>query len=491
MSAIPEYTQILVVGGGPAGSTAAALLAKNGFKVTLLEQAKFPRYHIGESLLPSILTVMDVLGARDKMESFGHVRKHGAYLEWGREEWPLNFGELGGNRTYAFQVVRSEFDSMLMDHARGLGAQVFEDVEVRRLSFDGDRPCGALWLQKTKTNGSDQVQEQGEIQFDYLIDASGRNGIMANHYLNNRRYHNVFRNIAVWGYWKDYDKLATGREGDIAVGSISNGWIWAIPLNDGTISVGVVMHKDALAARRSEGLEQIYRQSLTESALISRVLKGAELVSGIKTETDYSYTSEQFSGPGYFLCGDAACFLDPLLSSGVHLAMFSAMLAAASITSVMSKDITEAEAISFFEKSYRQAYLRFLVFLSAFYDVNRGQNAYFREAQRLTQEDVDASNLKQAFLKLVTGIKDLSDAQSDTHHYVLETMSQRINENLSFRKDKDALEKLQDEKLAEARENANFFSSVEGIFALNQEEAIDGLFLATQPKLHLGRVMGG
>lgn len=484
MSTLPRSTQVLVVGGGPGGSTAATLLARNGYDVTLLEQSRFPRYHIGESLLPSILQIVDLLGAREKMESYGFTRKHGAYLEWGKEEWPLNFGELGGNCTYAFQVVRSDFDQMLLDHARSQGVKVYEGVEVRSLVFDGERPIQANWQQKDLDGRPD---EQGEISFKYLIDASGRNGIISNRYLRNRHFHNVFQNIAVWGYWKDYDKLATGREGDIAVGSIRDGWLWGIPLHDGTISVGVVMHKDALAAKRNGGIEKLYREAIENSPLISKVLRSATLASPLKTETDYSYTAEQFSGPGYFLVGDAACFLDPLLSSGVHLATFSAMLAAASITSVMHNEITEDEAISFFEKSYRQAYLRFLVFLSAFYDVNRGRDSYFWEAQRLTQEDVNSENLKLAFLKLVTGLKDLKDAQTDAHHFILEEMSKRIDENLTFRKDKQVLAHLEGEALKEARENATFFSSIEGIFALNQEEAIDGLYISTAPYLRLAR----
>ncbi|MDI6696619.1 MAG: NAD(P)/FAD-dependent oxidoreductase [Anaerolineales bacterium] len=484
MSSLPRFTQVLVVGGGPGGSTAATLLARNGYDVTLLEQSRFPRYHIGESLLPSILQIVDLLGAREKMESHGFTRKHGAYLEWGKEEWPLNFGELGGNCTYAFQVVRSDFDQMLLDHARSQGVKAYEGVEVRSLVFDGERPILANWQQKDLDG---RPSEQGEISFKYLIDASGRNGIMSNHYLRNRHFHNVFQNIAVWGYWKDYDKLATGREGDIAVGSIRDGWLWGIPLHDGTISVGVVMHKDALAAKRNGGIEKLYREAIENSPLISKVLRSATLTTPLKTEADYSYTAEQFSGPGYFLVGDAACFLDPLLSSGVHLATFSGMLAAASITSVMHNEISEEEAISFFEKSYRQAYLRFLVFLSAFYDVNRGRDSYFWEAQRLTQEDVNSENLKLAFLKLVTGIKDLKDAQSDAHHFLLEEMTKRIDENLTFRKDKQALATLEGEALKEARDNANFFSSIEGMFALNQEEAIDGLYVSTAPYLHLAR----
>jgi len=486
MNNIPSHSNILVIGGGPAGSSAATLLARGGFDVTLLEQARFPRYHIGESLLPSLLQVIDLLGIREKLEAFGFQKKHGAYLEWGRDTWALNFGELAGDNTYSFQVVRSEFDHLLLQHAESQGAKVFEGIEVRSINFSNDRPRSVTY--SVDSNGNGSTGQTGEISFDYLIDASGRNGLMATRNLRNRRYHEVFKNIALWGYWEKTDRFATGREGDIAVGSIPNGWIWAIPLHDDTMSVGVVIHKDALAAKRPMAIEEIYQQALFQSPLIKKIVENAELVSEIKTETDYSYTSEKFSGPGYFMVGDAACFLDPLLSSGVHLATFSAMLAAASLISLRDGIITETEAVSFFEKGYRQAYLRFLVFLSAFYDINRGKESYFWEAQRLTQEDVDESNLKMAFLNLVTGIKDLRDAQSDTHQFILKEMSERIGENLSFRKNKEALASLDGQDLKAARDNARFFSSVEGLFALNQEDAIDGLYVQTHPSLKLARV---
>ena len=483
-STLPESTQVLVIGGGPGGATAATLLARNGFDVTLLERDRFPRYHIGESLLPSLLQVIDLLGFREKLEDHGFQKKHGAYLEWGSERWPLNFGEMAGSNTYSFQVVRSEFDHLLLQHARSQGVQVFEEVEVRGLSFDGPRPCKASWLQK----GNGSAGAQGEISFVYLIDASGRSGVLANHYLNNRHYHQVFQNIALWGYWENVDRMGTGREGDIAVGSIRDGWLWGIPLHDGTMSVGVVMHKDALASKRSAGLDAVYQEAIEASPLLSKILRPARLISPLKTETDYSYAADSFSGSGFFLVGAAACFLDPLLSSGVHLAMFSAMLAAASITSIERGDVSEEEAALFFEKGYRQAYLRFLVFLSAFYDINRGKESYFWEAQRLTQQDVDEQNLKQAFLTLVTGVKDLSDAQAETHNLILKEMTKRIDQNLNFRKDKQALASAQGEQLKEVRDNAEFFSSVEGIFALNEDEAIEGLYIATQPSLRLARV---
>jgi flavin-dependent dehydrogenase len=485
MTSIPEKTKFLVIGGGPGGATAATLLARQGFDVTLLEASKFPRYHIGESLLPSILQIIDLLGAREKMESFGFQRKNGAYLMWGRESWPLNFGELAGNHTYAFQVVRSEFDHFMLEHAHSQGVKVFEGVEVRSIQFDTDRPVSAGWLLKHSNNGSPR---QGEIQFEYLIDASGRDGVMANHYLNNRQYHKVFQNIALWGYWKNTRRLPGSRNGDIAVGSIPYGWLWGIPLHDGTMSVGVVMHRDAIKAKRDMPLQDILFEAIDQSPLLKDLVEPGELVSDIKTETDYSYAAERFCGPGYFLVGDAACFLDPLLSSGVHLATFSAMLAAAGLTSLHDGDITEAEMMNFFEKSYRQAYLRFLVFLSAFYDVGRGRDSYFWEAQQLTQEDVRGEDLKLAFLKLVTGLKDMSDAQSDTHNYLLQEMSRRIDENLNLRKDKEVLASLDGETKQVAEENASFFSSVEGLFSLSQDDAIEGLYVTTEPKLKVARI---
>jgi hypothetical protein len=206
------------------------------------------------------------------------------------------------------------------------------------------------------------------------------------------------------------------------------------------------------------------------------------------SEQDYSYASRKFCGPGYFLVGDAACFLDPLLSSGVHLATYSALLAAASILSLNRSEVAAEEASAYFEMSYRQAYLRFLVFLSAFYDVGRSKETYFWEAHRLTREDVDVQDLKRAFLKLVTGVKDLTDAQrEDPRRVVLEEMTRRVDENLNLRKNKEALASLDGTERAAADANARFFTSVEGLFALNEEEAVEGLFIVTNPHLGLAR----
>jgi len=216
------------------------------------------------------------------------------------------------------------------------------------------------------------------------------------------------------------------------------------------------------------------------------------MISEVQSEQDYSYAGRRFCGPGYYIVGDAACFLDPLLSSGVHLATFSAILAAAGIGSTLRGEVMPDEASSYFEKCYHQAYLRFLVFLSAFYDVGRNKETYFWEAQRLTQEDISPQDLNRAFLTLVTGVKDLSESQSeDPRHLILQEMTRRVDENLNLRKDKLALSHLEGQEQVAAAANARFFTSVEGLFALNEEEAVDGLYVTTSPALGLARAGAG
>lgn len=413
-----QATQILVVGGGPAGSTAAALLAREGFRVTLLERERFPRYHVGESILPSCLPILDLLGAREKVERHGFRRKGGAYFEWGEEQWELSFGALRGEAQYSWQVIRSEFDQILLEHARSLGVDVRERTTVKDVVFDGEgRATAAQWASTDGARG-------GTISFDHLVDASGRAGLMATRHLNNRTFHDAFRNVGIWGYWDGARPLPRGPDGAIGVCSIPEGWFWLIPLHDGSLSVGLVTSKACLSAQRAQhgGLPGFYHAKLQSCRLAREVLGQATLASPLRVEADYSYAARSFSGPGWMLAGDAACFLDPLLSTGVHLATFSGMLAAASLSSTLRGHAAEDAALRFYSQAYRHAYERLLVLVSVFYQSYKGRDAHFFEAQALTRQDRIGLELQESFLNIVSGMEDIVDAHDGAYDVIASTL---------------------------------------------------------------------
>lgn len=469
MESIAKSTRVLVIGGGPAGATASALLARAGFEVTLLEKAVFPRYHIGETLLVSVQPLIDLIGAREKVDAIGFQKKVGVLWQWGGEEWTFDWSKLNCDFRSSFHVKREVFDEVLLRHAQSQGVRVHEGTQVSEIHFDGERPISADWL-------IEATGETGNIRFDYLLDTSGRAGIMATRYLKSRRFLSAFQNVAVWAYWKGGKRPETGFEGPLTLVSVPEGWIWYIPIEEDIHSVGLVCHAESFKeAKQSTPVEEIYARALAKSELLSGLLEPATRTTEMYVERDYSYSSDRLAGPGYFLAGDAGCFIDPLLSSGVHLAMHSGTMAAACLSSILRGEVDEERAGRFYHKCYRAHFVRWAVMVSTFYDVNNKKETAFWRAQHLSKEDLHGAewtDLKPAFSTLMSGLIDMRDAQdADLLRQTKDRMDvvlQQIREN-------------------HPAPNDRFYKNGEEKFDWGRrpENAIDGLYCRYEPTLGL------
>jgi len=400
VSAVAEC-DVVVIGGGPAGSTAAGFLAQSGARVVLLEKARFPRYHIGESLLSATLPILEALGVSDAIAAAGFVHKPGGTFIWGArdEPWSFFFREDPGGRPHAYHVVRAEFDHILLRHAAALGVDVREGHQVHSVDYDG----------VTTVNATDDRGSRTHLAATYVIDASGQQALLGQRD-GLRQFDAFFKNLAVFGYFAGAEPLSGPVAGNILSATFADGWVWFIPLHDGTTSVGAVIdaHRFASAAAGDPGA--LYRRLLAACPPVATRLQTARLVSPVRVIRDYSYCSHRFYGPGYLLAGDAACFIDPVFSTGVHLACLAGYLAAQAIASILQGAAPEG-ALREYDSRYRAAFERYLNFLYFFYDHHSDADSYFWRARKVlgTESGIDA---RTAFVRLLSGAGDLLDGDA-------------------------------------------------------------------------------
>jgi flavin-dependent dehydrogenase len=311
---------VVVIGGGPSGATVATLVAKAGFRVQLLERERFPRYHIGESLIPETFWVLERLGMLTKLQGSRFVEKHSVQFvtEQGKLSEPFYFGDYKPHESsQTWQVTRAEFDQMMLDNAREHGVDVREGIRVLDVLFEDGRAVGVRAI--------DEAGVTQEIRCTVVVDAAGQSCLIQDR-LGLREWDPVLKKAAIWTYWKGAKRDAGRDEGATLVMQTKGkiGWFWFIPLQDDIVSVGVVAPFDYLfKGRDSKELETIYFEEVDRCLGVQPRIAAAERVAPFSAAKEYSYRSRQVAGDGWVLVGDAFGFLDPLYSSGILLALIS------------------------------------------------------------------------------------------------------------------------------------------------------------------------
>jgi len=340
-SAPPSVCDVLVAGGGPAGSTVATLLARRGLNVRLVERDRHPRFHIGESLLPMNRPIFERLGVLDKVEALG-LRKAGADFP---ADNPQGYGTFRFARSlrptapYAWQVRRDQFDQMLFQHAGENGVQTSQATRVRNVRFDAQGVDADLLDAEGRTE---------TVRARYFVDASGRDTLLGSQ-LHLKRKHDQHQSAALFAHFSGALRRPGDDAGNISIYRFAHGWVWMIPLPDGLMSVGAVCWPEYLKQRRGSPGEFLIDTLRAMPEAWAR-LEHARIADHCHVTGNYSYTCAQIGGPRWLMVGDAIAFVDPIFSSGVLLAMDSAEQAAQVVAGALSKPRDEAKL----QKRYAQ-----------------------------------------------------------------------------------------------------------------------------------------
>ena len=349
---------VAIIGGGPAGSTAAALLARAGRRVIVFEREKFPRFHIGESLLPFSMKAFTRLGLHEKFSRAGFMKKFGGEIVGACSESGTKFYFKDGYRSqtdHAYQVTRGDFDKVLLDHAVECGAEVHEETSVDQVEFSNDEVELGI-----KCNGSFH-----SIRARYVIDASGRTSVLGRKFKIKKTYDHL-QKLSIFAH---YDGVwrAEGIDGTLTVliRAIDR-WFWLIPLSAERTSVGVVLDSEAFRNSKLRA-EDFLEQALSEQPIIAKRMTDARRVSQVYVEADFSYRSERLHGDRWLLAGDAAGFIDPIFSSGVFLAVFSGELCADVLNEVLDHPRKARRLFAGYERAVNRAMDIYLRFVNAWY----------------------------------------------------------------------------------------------------------------------------
>lgn len=357
---------VVVIGGGPSGSTTATLLAQKGHKVALFEREHFPRFHIGESLIPQTYWVLERLNMLPKMKQSRFIKKYSVQFvtEKGKLSEPFYFCDHRPHEaSQTWQVRRSEFDHMLLENAREHGVEVYEGARVNDVLFDGDRAVGI------------NVQVEGEsaardIRASVVVDASGQQSMLLGK-LGLREWDPVLKKAGLWTYWKGAYRDTGRDEGATIVIQVQGkqAWFWYIPLHDDIVSVGVVGPHDYLFKNRgTTDFEKIYFEEVAKCPGVQPRIENAKQCDIFRAQKEYSYRAKKAAGDGWVLVGDAFGFLDPLYSSGVLLALTSGQMAADAISEGLTLGDTSASQLGKWEHEFGLGMERMRKLVCVFYD---------------------------------------------------------------------------------------------------------------------------